>query len=125
MTELDVLLEKVGRLGYMMHMFRGDQHGPDVLAAVYQWETCADVLVLYDGQRAHAYRTTSGSDVDVLAPSHIWWWYGGCAVWTLRALLTLPAPGDPGAPVSVVPAPPGSGVVGERVPVRMRRRFQL
>lgn len=122
MTELDALLEKVGKLGYMVHMFRGDQHGPDVLAAVYQWESCADVLVLFDDQRAHAYRTPMGAGIDVFSPSHIHWWYGGCAVWTLRALLTLPGPGNPSTMDTLVPAPPETGISGERIPVRIRRR---
>lgn len=125
MAELDALLEKAGRRGFMVHMFRSDRHGPDVVAAVYQWEGCADVLVLFDDQRAHAYRTPTGENTDVFAPTHVHWWYGASAVWTLRALLTLPHPGHPDAPGTLVPAPAGARLPGERVPVRMRRRAQL
>jgi hypothetical protein len=122
MTELDALLEKAGKLGFMVHAFRADQHGPDVLAAAYQWEFCADVVVLVDDQRAHAYRVPTWDGVDVFAPTQVCWWYRGSAVWTLRALLTLPDPGHPDSPGTLVPAPPGTGVTGDRVPVRMRRR---
>lgn len=103
-------------------MFRTGHHGPDVLAAVYQWETCADVVVLFDDQHAHAYRMPTGEGTDVFSPTHIYWWYGANPVWTLRVLLTLPEPGQPYAPDTLVPAPPGAGVPGSRMPVRIRRR---
>lgn len=134
MTELEALLEEAGRRGYLWYQFRPDHHGPDVLAGVYRWNHCSDVVVLTDERSTHAYRTPTGPAVDVFAPSHVHWWYGRSdgsvpgtvlpgisMVWTLRALLTLPAPGEPGGVPPLVAAPNGTGVSGDRVPVRLRR----
>lgn len=121
-TELDALLEKVGKVGFMMHMFRVDQHGPGVLAGVFQHAGCADVFVLSSGEYAHAYRLPTGAGTDVFTPTRVYWWYAASPVWTLRALLTLPRPSHPDAPVMLVPMPPGLGVSGDRRPVRLRRR---
>lgn len=137
MTELDALIEEAGRRGYLWYQFRVDQHGPEVLAGVFNWDRCADVVVLTDENSAHAYRAPTDTGTDVFAPSHIHWWYGrsdeltGASnivlpgvgmVWILRALLTLPAPSEPGGAPSLVPAPKGTGVPGDRIPVRLRRR---
>lgn len=119
MTELDALLEMAGRRGYLWHMFRTDRHGPEVLAGVCQHQHCADVFVLFGADSARAYRMPTGPDTDLFAPTGVYWWYGASPVWTLRALLTLPPPDDLG---TLVRPPPGLGVPGERVPVRMRRR---
>ncbi|OLF12725.1 hypothetical protein BLA60_05455 [Actinophytocola xinjiangensis] len=141
-NEVDALLQEAGKRGFMWHQYRVDRHGPDVLAGVFQWEGFADVVVILDDTHAHAYRTPTGPDTDVFAPTRVTWWYGDntrlwqsrpgllpvtgingdSLVWTLRALLTLPEPGHPQAPVTVVPALPGTGISGARVPVRIRRR---
>jgi hypothetical protein len=121
-TELDALLEKVGALGFTVHMFRTDQHGPEVLAGVFQHPGCADVFVFASNEYAHAYRLPTGADTDVFAPTRVYWWYGASPVWTLRALLTLPEPGQSSAPDTLIPAAPGLGIPGDRMPVRMRRR---
>ncbi|GAB3452574.1 hypothetical protein GCM10027436_52320 [Actinophytocola sediminis] len=132
--ELDALIEKAARRGFMWHQFRIDRHGPEVLAGVFQWRACADVLVLVDNDRSHAYRTPTNPTTDVFAPMHVYWWYGGTTaepgktlpgvgmVWVLRALLTLPGPDEHGAQFSLIPAPKGTGVHGSRVPVRICRR---
>lgn len=120
--ELDALIEKAAKLGYLWHQFRVDRHGPDVLAGVFQWRDCADIVVLLDERASHAYRTPTGPAVDVFAPAHVSWWYGGNLVWVLRALLTLPDPDASGASLPLVPAPKGTGVPGERIPVRIGRR---
>lgn len=121
-TELDVLLETAGERGYMWHMFRADRHGPEVLAGVFQHAKCADVFVFSGESYAHAYRLPTGDETDVFSPAHVYWWYGASPVWTLRALLTLRAPGHPDAPEMLTPAPSNLGIPGDRVPVRMRRR---
>ena len=123
-TELDALLEKAGKLGYLWHMFRTDQHGPEVLAGVYQRSGSADVFVFSSDEYAHAYRLPTDTDTDVFAPTRVYWWYGASPVWTLRALLTLPEPGRPDAPDTLIVAPPGLGIPGDRMSVRMRRRWQ-
>lgn len=121
--ELDALLEQVGKRGFTWHQFRVDQHGPDVLAGVFQWRGCADVLVLVDDEGTHAYRMPTDADTDVFAPMHVHWWYGGARVgmvWVLRALLTLPRSDQPDGLPPLIPAPPGTGVSGNRIPVTMR-----
>ncbi|GAB3465098.1 hypothetical protein [Actinophytocola sediminis] len=132
--ELDALIEKAAKRGFLWHQFRIDRHGPEVLAGVFQWRACADVLVLVNDSASHAYRTPTSPTTDVFAPTHVHWWYGGTLdhqgktlpgvgmVWVLRALLTLPGPNEPAAQFPLVPAPKGTGVQGARVPVRIRRR---
>jgi hypothetical protein len=74
------------------------------------------------GQHAHAYRMPTGRHADVFAPTRVYWWYGASPVWTLRAVLTLPEPGGPEAPNTLTPVPPGLGIPGNRMPVKVRRR---
>lgn len=125
-NELDALIEEASRRGYRWHQFRSNHHGPDVLAGVFRWERCVDVVVLTDEKGTHAYRTPNDPDNDVFAPSHIHWWYGRCdgssalpggsMVWILRALLTLPTPDEVGGFSPLMPAPKGTGVpVGEPI----------
>lgn len=137
MGELDALLEKTSKRGYLWHRFRDDEHGPDVLAGVFHWDGCVDVVVLADENGTHAYRTPAEPTADVFAPSHVHWWYGRSdaailpdtsktlkgvsMVWVLRALLTLPGPHEPGGLPDLMPAPKGTGVSGDRVPVRIRK----
>ncbi|WP_154814455.1 hypothetical protein [Actinophytocola xinjiangensis] len=138
MTELDLLLEEAGKRGYLWHQFRSDQDGPEVLAGVFGWGRCADVVVLAAEEGTHAYRTPVESTGDVFSPARVYWWYGRSdgavglpaagmvlpgvgMVWILRALLTLPAPDEPGGLPPLVSAPKGTGVSGDRVPVRLRR----
>lgn len=89
--------------------------------------TCADVVVLIDHHASHAYRMPTGDpDMDVFAPAWVHWFYGLSAdvgmVWVLRALLTLPRPGQPDGLSPLVPAPAGIGVPGDRLPVVIRKR---
>jgi hypothetical protein len=111
-TELDALLETAGRRGYLWHMFRIDRHGPEVLAGVFQHPGRADVFVFSSDDQAHAYRLPTSADTDVFAPTLVYWWYVSSPVWTLRALLTLPAPGHPDAPGTLIPAPSTLGISG-------------
>jgi hypothetical protein len=121
-TEWDALLEAAATRGYLWHMFRTDRHGPEVLTGVFQHHASADVIVFSGAEHAHAYRLPTDGDTDVFTPARVYWWYAASPVWTLRALLALPAPGKRGAPGTLLPAPPGAGVPGDRCPVRMRRR---
>lgn len=124
--ELDALIERAGKGGYSWHQFRVDRHGPEVLAGVYRWSDCADVVVLTDDETSHAYRTPTDETTDVFAPPYVCWWYGRSSdvgmVWVMRALLTLPRPDEAGGLLPLIPAPPQTGVPGDRVPVRIRRR---
>lgn len=121
--ELAALIEKIGKSGFMLHSFQGDRHGPDVLAAVRDFGGTVDVMIMFDAERACAYRTPTGPDIDVFEPHHVLWSYASSAVWTLRALLTLAAPDHPDAPVELLQAPNGLGVPHEwRERVRVRKR---
>lgn len=125
--ELDALIDEAGRRGFLWHLFGVDKHGPEVLAGVLRWPTCADVVVLIDDQTSHAYRLPVGdSEVDVFAPPWVHWFYGLSAevgmAWVLRALLTLPNPREQGGLSALVRAPVGIGVMGNRSPVVIRRR---
>jgi hypothetical protein len=89
---------------------------------VFQHSGCADVFVLSGGEHAHAYRVPTGRHVDVFTPTRVYWWYGASPVWTMRAALTLPEPADPEAPDALISVPPGLGIAGNRMPVKVRRR---
>lgn len=122
--ELDALLEQAGKCGFTWHQFRVDRHGPEVVAGVFRWRGCTDVLVLTDDVSSHAYRMPTAENADVFAPARVHWWYGGASVgmvWVLRALLTLPRPDQPHGLPPLMLAPPGTGVPGNRIPVRVRR----
>lgn len=101
-TELDALLEFADKCGYVRHKPR-----TGVLAGVLHHHDCADVFVFTDAEHAHAYRLPTGTDIDVFIPTLVYWWYGANPVWTMRALLTLPAPDQPDAPQTLIPAPSG------------------
>jgi hypothetical protein len=121
--ELRVLLDELGRRRFLMHSFRADQHGPEWVAAVRDFGGRADVFLLLDAQRACAFRTPTGLDIDVLAPRAVFWWYMATPVWTLRALLTLDPPDHPQAPHRLVEVPPGLGLpIDDRSPVQIRGR---
>ena len=120
---MDSLLDELGRRRYLIHAFRSDRDGPEILAGIHRWGDCADVVVLLHDRRATAYRVPTPPGTDSFSPQQVFWWYSATAVWTLRALLALTPPGQPGAPTSLTDAPPGIGVPAtDRIPVRIRRR---
>lgn len=133
-TELDELLVLLCRQQrFVEHCFRIDRHRrPDVVAFVREWPIptagprVVDVVVLFDEDRASAFRTVIGPGDDVFAPELVSWSYVASPVWTLRAMIALPAPGHPAEPSAVGP-PPADCVLPKdgRMPVtvRMRRRW--
>ncbi|HEU5472265.1 MAG TPA: hypothetical protein VFV67_16545 [Actinophytocola sp.] len=127
LDELHLLLDRLGRCGYLIHQFDHDgRNGPATVAGVLDWGGCADVVILHDETHAVAYRMPTEPGTDVLAPTAVFWSYASCPVWTLRALLTLAPPGHPDAPVTLTAAPPGLGLASDhRLPVRVRRRVWL
>ena len=122
-SELDVLLETLGKAGFLFHAFRIDRHGPEVLAAVLDFGGTADVVILHTEQYAAGYRMPTGPDLDLFSPTQVYWSYASSPVWTLRMLLALAPPGHPDAPSGLAEAPPGLGLpAAGRLPVRMRKR---
>jgi hypothetical protein len=111
-TEFDELLDRLGRLCFMEHCFRVDRHGPDSVAFVREWPSpttgprVVDVVILFDEERASAFRTAIGPGMDVFAPEWVSWWYQAKPVWTLRAMIALPTPGHPDEPKQLGPPPP-------------------
>lgn len=104
----------------MLYVF-GPQHGPDLVAAVFQWPTSADVLLLRGEDDASAYRVPTFPDTDVFAPMLVSWQYHAAAVWALRAVLTIEPPGHPQAPSGVLRPEPLCSVPMEiRRPVTIR-----
>lgn len=116
-SDLDELLVELRLRHWMLHFFgpRGDLRA---IGAVYQWETCADILILRTEDDASAFRVPTFPDTDVFEPAMVSWQYHASAMWTLRAVLTLEAPGTPGAPLGVLrPAKCCTVPVAERMPV--------
>ncbi|GAB3494876.1 hypothetical protein GCM10027521_43670 [Amycolatopsis cihanbeyliensis] len=104
----------------MLYVF-GPKNAPEAVAHVFQWDTCADVVILRGEDDATAYRVPTFPDTDVFAPELVSWHYHASAVWTLRAVLTIDRPGHPDAPMGVLRPVPGCGVPMEiRRPVGIR-----
>jgi hypothetical protein len=122
-TELDELLACLGRQRFAQYAFHVDHHGPDILAFVHDWGGIADVVILFDEAVACAHRTATGPGVDLFAPELVSWWYSSSPVWTLRAMIALPQPGQPDAPDLVMAPPSGYALPKEgRISVRVRVR---
>lgn len=103
-SEIDLLLTELSSETWAVWVY-GPKHGPSILAAVRRWPTCADVVILRgeDGENdATAYRTPTLPGSDPFVPVLVSWQYHSSAVWTLRAVLALPPPGQPDAPIAVL-----------------------
>jgi hypothetical protein len=108
--DVDLLLAELRHRRWVLHFFGADRGHPDVIAAVFRWPECADVVVLRGEDDAIAYRMPVPPGVDVFAPKHVNWVYAAPAAWTLKAMLSLEPPGTPHAPRGLVAAPPGCGI---------------
>jgi hypothetical protein len=108
--ELDALLGVLGRLDFTFHLFGADRNVVDALAGVRSHGAWADVVILFDEDRAVAYRVPTGPGRDVFDPTDVFWWYGVNPADTLRALIAQPA-----APADLEPfgAPAGFGIPQE------------
>lgn len=103
-SEIDYLLAELRRQSWGVWVF-GPKSGPDIVAVVRRWPTCADVVILRgeDGEHdATAYRTATMPGADPLMPELVSWQYHSSAAWTLRAVLALPEPGHAQAPIAVL-----------------------
>ncbi|RKT85583.1 hypothetical protein SAMN05421805_11816 [Saccharopolyspora antimicrobica] len=103
-SEIDLLLTELGSNEWTVWVF-GPKHGPGIVAAVHRWQTCADVVILRGetgDNDATAFRTPTMLGSDPFVPVLVSWQYHSSAVWTLRAVLALPEPGHPDAPIAVL-----------------------
>lgn len=98
---IDELLEELRRRGWVVYIF-GPPEEPEAYAAVFQWEACADVIILRGEERATAFRVTTLPGTDVFQPALVSWQYHSTADWTLRAVLAIPPPGSAGAPIQLL-----------------------
>ncbi|WP_245976269.1 hypothetical protein [Amycolatopsis palatopharyngis] len=101
MAEVVELLTELRSRKWVLYVF-GPHDGPDLVAAVFQWPTCADVLILRGEDEASAYRVPTFPGTDVFTPDFVSWQYHASAAWALRAVLTLDPPGHPRAPMAVL-----------------------
>jgi hypothetical protein len=97
---LDDALDEIRQRKWTMHYFGKDARRPELIAATHRWPRrgCADVLILRSEQDATAYRVLLEQADDPLEPEVIVYFYQQSAIWTLRAILALPAPGHQDAP---------------------------
>ncbi|MEA5358750.1 hypothetical protein VA596_04320 [Amycolatopsis sp., V23-08] len=117
---LDDLLTELRRRKWTLYLF-GRPDSPDLYAATCRWLTYTDVLIIRDEHHATAYRTPTFPDTDVFRPSVVSWQYGADPLWTLRAVLTIGAPGQADAPFQVLAPAPDAGVpleMGRPVTIR-------
>ncbi|MYW95240.1 hypothetical protein G3I59_32740 [Amycolatopsis rubida] len=102
---LDDLFRELRYHKWTLWLF-GRRDAPNLYAATLQWNTCTDVLIIRSEERATAYRTPRFPNADPFRPTVVAWQYGADALWALRAVLTIGAPGRADAPRQVlVPAP--------------------
>ncbi|MBB5156978.1 hypothetical protein [Saccharopolyspora phatthalungensis] len=118
-SEVDELLNELRRRGWVLYVF-GPKDAPEAVAHVFQWDTCADVVILRDEDDATAYRLPTFPGTDVFAPELVSWHYHASTAWTLRAVLTIAPPGHPDAPMGVLRPVPACGV-----PIQIRRPVSI
>ncbi|MDI2027187.1 hypothetical protein QFW96_01135 [Saccharopolyspora sp. TS4A08] len=118
-SEVDAQLDEMRKNGWESYVF-GPRDDPNAVGLAYRWKTCADVLVLHAEDDATAYRMPLGPDADLFAPRIVSWHYHAPAEWTIRALLSLPRPGAPDAPLAMLTPPPDCAV-----PAQLRRTMTI
>jgi hypothetical protein len=82
----------------------GDRHAPHVLVAAYDWgDSYVDVVTMRGADRVTAARLPNG--LDIFVPHQAVWHYMGALEPAVAAMLRLPPPGHPDAPVTAYQAP--------------------
>lgn len=85
----------------------GDRHGPHVLVAAYVWgDSYVDVVNMRGGDRVTTARLPKSDGLDIFAPHEVVWHYMGAVEPAVAALLRLPHPDHPDAPITAYRAPP-------------------
>ncbi|NYH78430.1 hypothetical protein FHR84_001755 [Actinopolyspora biskrensis] len=98
--ELEDLLKELRRRRWTLIRW-GPERQPQLMAAMFKRQSCADVLILRDEHRATGYRVPTMDDTGVFNPERVSYQYHSSALWALRAILGLPEPGEPGAPMAL------------------------
>ncbi|MEB3367240.1 hypothetical protein [Saccharopolyspora mangrovi] len=111
-SEVDALLDEMRQHGWESYVF-GPRDAPHAVGLAYRRKTCADVLILHAEDDATAYRMPLPPNADLFAPGTVSWHYHATAEWTIRAMLALPEPGSPDAPLAMLTPPPDCGVPAE------------
>lgn len=109
------LLRELRRRRWTLYLF-GPEDRPELYAATFQWATCADVIILRSEDDATAYRVPTYQNTDVFLPTLVSWQYHSAAVWALRAVLTIGAPGQADAPFELLKPHPKC-----LIPIEIRR----
>lgn len=113
--ELRDLLSELRRRQWTLIRW-GDADAPSLLAAMFKWPTCADVLILRNEHHATVYRVPTFDDAGVFNPTVVSYQYHSSPLWALRAILALPAPGEPGAPMGIETPKYPECFIPERLP---------
>jgi hypothetical protein len=100
----------------------GPECSPQLIAGTFKWHTCVDVFILRSETDATAYRVPTVDGTGVFNPEAVSYQYHHRPLWTLRAILALPGPEDPGAPYWLeLPTYPECGIPeGLEKPVLIR-----
>lgn len=98
--ELKELLSELRNRHWTLLIWGGKKM-PELIASMFKYldSAVADVLLLRSRSNATAYRVPAVDGASVFNPERVMYQYHATALWTLRALLSLPAPGKPGAPI--------------------------
>lgn len=98
--ELKDLLNELRRRKWTLIRW-GPERLPQLMAGMYRWQACADVLILRDESHATGYRVPTMDDTGVFNPERVTYQYHAPPLWALRAILGLPEPGEPEAPMAI------------------------
>lgn len=123
-TLLDYWLEFLARGGYAF-LYWPHWSQPDAVVAFREWRGLGvtDVITLVHEKFAFCYRALTPQGGDYLRPEHVLYVNEGVLpVHIVRAMLTLPPPGDHTAPDTVEPAPTGIAPYFERLGTRRTLR---
>jgi hypothetical protein len=95
---LDCWLNELRRRRWVLRTFGARNR---VVAAMLQWGSETDVVIVRSEDNASAYRLPVFPGTDVFAPELVSWQHYARASWVIRAVLTIEPPGRRGAPVAV------------------------
>lgn len=77
----------------------GGKAAPELYASMFRYPAHADVLLLRNRDDATAYRVPVVGETSVFNPRMVVYQFHSSALWTLRAIMRLPAPGEPYSPM--------------------------